>query len=503
MMTQALARQSTQRDSDMPVGWAMVRLGDLYSLSYGKGLPKRARNTHGPHPVYGSNGVVGYHDSYLVDGPVIIVGRKGTAGAVWFSENPCWPIDTTYYVRGNEHIDIRFSFHLFTSLRLSRFDRSTAIPGLNRNDVYELTIHLPPLPEQRRIAAKIDEMFSTLGNGLESLKRANALLADYRQTLLSYAFEGKLTEQWRKENKDRVETPEQLITRIKQERKVHYEQQLEDWFHFVNDDADRKPGTSLSKPIRPADIVPISDDRRGSLTIIPPSWEWIYLKHVGQLVTGTTPSTKDRANYGGTLPFFKPSDLDQGMRVQEAQAYLSQRGQQSARILPSSSTLVTCIGATIGKTGFAMTRCATNQQINAIVPEIGIDPKFVYFQAIAPLFREQLTSSASATTLPILNKSKFGELSFALCSLEEQREIVRLLDESITKIELIERIISTTSLQVLALRQSILNMAFSGQLVAQDCGEEPVSVLMERIRAERQRIVKRGQRQAARSRDGR
>lgn len=382
-------------------------------------------------------------------------------------------------------------------------------PRVKFGQLTEFRVLIPPRTEQLRIVAKIEALFSELDKGIELLKKANAQIYDFRQTLLRYAFEGKLTEQWRKDNKDDLETPEQMIYHINKERKVHYKQQLEDWQSFVNnDDANRKFGTTSSRPIKPADIAPISDDQRGSLPIIPPSWEWISLRHVGRLVTGTTPSTKDRANYGGTLPFFKPSDLDQGIHVQEAQEYLSQRGQQSARTLPASSTLVTCIGATIGKAGFAVTRCATNQQINAIVPEVGLDPRLVYYQVISPSFRDRIVSGASATTLPILNKSKFGELPFALCSLEEQREIIRLVDESITRIGLIEQEIRATLLQVSALRQSILNMAFSGQLIAQDSSDEPASILLERIRAEREQATtrsssrKKRQRQAARQRDG-
>ena len=189
-----------RRDLEPPSGWVRTSFGDIYELTYGKGLPKAARNAHGDYAVYGSNGIVGYHDLFLIEGPVLVVGRKGAAGAVSFSAKPCWPIDTTYYVRDSEHIDIRFSFYLLTSLRLNQFDRSTAIPGLNRDDAYDLVVDLPPLSEQHRIVAKIEELFSELDKGIESLKTAQAQLKVYRQAILKHAFEGKLTAQWREEN---------------------------------------------------------------------------------------------------------------------------------------------------------------------------------------------------------------------------------------------------------------------------------------------------------------
>ena len=203
-----------QRDRKLPEGWERIRFGEIYELAYGKSLTKTARNTDGQYPVYGSNGIVGHHDAFLVKGPALVVGRKGAAGAVSFSTKPCWPIDTTYYIRDSEHIDIRFSFYLLTSLRLNQFDRSTAIPSLNRDDAYDLVVRLPPYQEQRRIVAKIEKLFSELDKGVESLKTAREQLKVYRQAVLKHAFEGKLTAKWREENKDKLETVEQLIERI-------------------------------------------------------------------------------------------------------------------------------------------------------------------------------------------------------------------------------------------------------------------------------------------------
>ena len=201
-MTRTENGQLRQHGLVVPTGWVKTRFGEIYELSYGKGLPKSARNAHGHYPVFGSSGIVGYHDSFLIDGPALIVGRKGSTGTVWFSSKPCWPIDTTYYIRASCHIDIRFSFYLLASLRLNQLDRSTAVPGLNRNDAYALPVYLPPLSEQHRIVAKIEALLSELDAGIESLKKARAQLATYRQAVLKHAFEGKLTAQWREENKD-------------------------------------------------------------------------------------------------------------------------------------------------------------------------------------------------------------------------------------------------------------------------------------------------------------
>ncbi len=83
--------------ANLPTGWISTQLGDLYTFEYGKSLTKGARATDGIYPVYGSSGVVGMHDQFLIEGSAIIVGRKGAAGSVSYSTENCWPIDTTYY----------------------------------------------------------------------------------------------------------------------------------------------------------------------------------------------------------------------------------------------------------------------------------------------------------------------------------------------------------------------------------------------------------------------
>ncbi|KJJ85522.1 restriction endonuclease subunit S [Candidatus Omnitrophus magneticus] len=126
-------------------------VGDYIELVYGGGLPERNRK-RGKYPVYGSNGVVGYHDQSLVQGPGIIVGRKGTVGQVTLSKSDFWPIDTTYYVKLKRDGDIFFWFYLLQTLGLSQMNSHSAVPGLNRDNVYNIVREIPCPAEQRSIA---------------------------------------------------------------------------------------------------------------------------------------------------------------------------------------------------------------------------------------------------------------------------------------------------------------------------------------------------------------
>ena len=137
--------------------WALTRLGDICEFKYGKSLPETAR-AGGDISVFGSNGIVGAHNSALTEGPTIIIGRKGSHGEVNFSPASCWPIDTTYYVdHSATKADIRWLFHRLCGAGLNQMNRAAAVPGLNREDAYRVEILLPPLEEQRRIAAILDQ----------------------------------------------------------------------------------------------------------------------------------------------------------------------------------------------------------------------------------------------------------------------------------------------------------------------------------------------------------
>lgn len=159
-----------------------VPLGEVITLHYGKALPKVDRDSSGLVPVYGANGVKDRSNKSLTVGPSLIVGRKGSAGEVTRVEGSFWPLDVTYYTTHDEtRIEFSYLEYALSTLDLPSLARGVK-PGINRNDVYELEIPLPPLDEQKRIVAVLDQAFAALDRAREN---AEANLADVDATLTS------------------------------------------------------------------------------------------------------------------------------------------------------------------------------------------------------------------------------------------------------------------------------------------------------------------------------
>ena len=225
---------------------------------------------------------------------------------------------------------------------------------------------------------------------------------------------------------------------------------------------------------------------------LPEGWEWTRLGSLFSTITGSTPSTKDSSLYGDEYPFYKPTDLDAGFDVHFSKDTVSEKGYNSGRILPVYSVLVTCIGATIGKTGYIRNSGICNQQINAILPNTFILPEYTYFCMCSEFEQQQIWTNSSATTLPILNKSKFDSLFFPVPPKAQQIRTVERIKELLHFVEIIQQEKITLQEKIKLTKSKILDLAIRGQLVPQNPNDEPASVLLERIRAEKEELIKQG-----------
>ena len=161
--------------------WRTIPLGKICKLEYGNNLTDKMRKG-GSVPVYGSAGIVGWHDSPLTKSPTLIVGRKGSVGNVFYSEIPCFPIDTTYYVEEtlcNENL--RWLELFLSNFNLRQLNMATAVPGLNRNIAHLIQIPLPPLSEQKQIAS----LFQSIEMAMEQVDGQEKNLKALQKSLIN------------------------------------------------------------------------------------------------------------------------------------------------------------------------------------------------------------------------------------------------------------------------------------------------------------------------------
>ena len=167
----------------IPEGWEVRRLGEVAELAYGKGLRKKDRR-EGTFPVYGSGGIVGYHDEYLVEGPGVIVGRKGNVGSVFWSQKSFHPIDTVFFV--NSSISL---YYIFFSLKEQNFvNNDAAVPGLSRNQAYLNKFLLP----SNKILHRFSHIIAPIFNQIENLQSQIGNRRRTRDLLLLKLISGEI-----------------------------------------------------------------------------------------------------------------------------------------------------------------------------------------------------------------------------------------------------------------------------------------------------------------------
>lgn len=264
---------------ELPEGWVLPQLSSLLTVNYGKGLTECNRRP-GRFPVYGSNGIVGQHNIPLTRATTIIIGRKGTVGAVHLSNGPCWPIDTTYFVEQFHGLDPRYVFHGLRTLNLSERDTSTAIPGLNRDDLYSQQLPLPPLPEQTRIVSKIEELLRHVNASREHLAKVPKILKAFRQSVLAAACSGRLTEDWREVN-PHIDSAEALLKKIAQQQAGDSPRR-----------APHSPPQSIS----------------AELPDIPENWSWTTIEHIADVQGGIQKQPK-RTPKRNAYPYLRVANV--------------------------------------------------------------------------------------------------------------------------------------------------------------------------------------------------
>jgi type I restriction enzyme S subunit len=342
---------------------------------------------------------------------------------------------------------------------------SNSMRNISQEKVRAVSLALPPLNEQRRIVAKIEELVSDLDAGVATLERARVNQKRYRAAVLRAAVEGRLTAEWREQH-PKTEPASNLLERI-------------------------------TPPVRPARYATRSKDiipGHAALTVgptnapLPPGWVWCPLVDVARMESGHTPSRQHPEWWDGDIPWVGILDAkaSHGGRIYETLQHTNQAGldNSSARLLPTGTVTVSRTAASIGYVVVLGQPMATSQDFVSWVPSDAVLSDWL--RLIFMVDRGVLVRFGKGSTHKTVYYPEWLSMHVAIPPLAEQEEIVAEVDHRLSIIATTFDALDTQLQRAAYLRQGILKRAFEGQLVRQDPQDEPASVLLERINADRQ-----------------
>ncbi|WP_341489412.1 restriction endonuclease subunit S [Photobacterium damselae subsp. damselae] len=413
--------------SELPKGWVASSIGEACLIENGLRKPislKERASCQGHYPYYGATGVIDYLNNYTHEGEYVLIGEDG-ANLLSKSKPLAFIAKGKYWVNNHAHT-LRcladspnlYLEKYFNSLSLESWVTGSAQPKLTKKNLESIPYPLAPLNEQKRIVEKLDEVLAQVDTIKARLDGIPAILKRFRQSVLAAAVSGKLTEEWR--------------------------------------------GSANS-----------FDD-----------WKVLSIGDISTVATGKTPKRTNSEYWNSEDVPWLTSSATGDLFCYEAEQFVSSFGAEDCKLklFPVGTLLLAMYGEgkTRGQVTELMLEATCNQACAAIIVDENKALKSYVKLRLLENY-EETRKAAVGGNQPNLNLNKVREIIIQLPTLEEQKEIVRLVDQYLAFAEIIEAQVKKAQTRVDNLTQSILAKAFRGELVEQDPNDEPADKLLERI----------------------
>ena len=486
------------RDDRLPTGWVSTTLGECYKWSSG-GTPLRSNSAYYggeiPWAVIGDlpDGPISSTSTSITDAGLenssakwaeqgsLLVAMYGSIGKLGIARER---ITTNQAIAFTNPHPVLVSY-LFWYLYYQRGQLHARGKGGTQRNISQTVIRsfpfvLAPLPEQHRIVAKLDELFSELDAGVAALERAQAKLKRYRASVLKAAVEGRLTEEWRRKNPP-DETGAELLQRILVERRKRWEQEQLAKFTAKGQKPTKNWQQKYRDPVAP---------ETGGLPELPDGWCWASFDSICHLQLGKMLSREARESTENRRPYLRNSNV---RWFSVDLSYLKQmafRDHELEKFSVRSGDLLICEGGEPGRCAIYTGSDHTlmyQKAIHRARPHLAsVSMRFVQF-----CFAHQVSSGIgmprySETTIRHLTLEKLRAIPLPIAPLSEQDEMAGRATFQLNCLDNVQQVLDALPASHQTVRQSILKRAFEGELVPQDPRDEPASLLLGRIRVTRE-----------------
>ncbi|MGI4871725.1 MAG: restriction endonuclease subunit S [Janthinobacterium lividum] len=349
---------------------------------------------------------------------------------------------------------------------------------LSISKIAALPVPLAPLPEQRRIVAKLEELFSRLDAGVATLRQTQAQLKRYRQSVLHAAVTGELTRAWREAHPAPTESGAALLQRIRQERRAQWE---------AAQVAKRGGQLPMGDAWKSKYEEPAAPDT-SELPELPKGWVWATLSQLGSWTGGGTPSKSNPDFWSdGTVLWVSPKDM-KSWRLNDSEDKITESAVEgsTAKLITTPALLFVVRSgilrrilpvAILEKTG------TVNQDIKALSPYLAELADYLLYVAQGLNNDIRASCMKSGTTVESIEVMQLQEYAVPLPPLVEQAQVIAEVERRLSVLDNLERTLSAELTRAERLRQSILHRAFTGRLVPQDATDEPAAALLARLQA--------------------
>ncbi|MDA3924002.1 MAG: restriction endonuclease subunit S [Kiritimatiellae bacterium] len=476
--------------------WIEVELGDILETATGNTPSKKEPANYGNdipfikppdlkdqriNTVSEFLSIEGMKKGRILQEGSVLVTCIGTLGRTGICKYPVSFNQQINAIKPDPNIIPEFTFYQIQNpyfrKEMERLSSATTVAILNKSKFNSIQYKLAPLPEQRAIVAKIEQLFSDLDNGIANLKDAKEKLTIYRQALLKKAFEGELTKEWRSQQTN-LPTADQLLKQIKEERTRHYEQQLKEWQQAVTEwEKNGKEGKKPGKPKKLRLLPPLGEKEKGSLSHLPNKWFYDYLFYAGEMGRGKSKHRprNDKQLFGGIYPFIQTGDVKAQTVITKYSQTYNKVGLAQSKLWPKGTLCIT-IAANIAETSFLGIDACFPDSIVGFTPFAGIF-KSKYIEYFFRAAKSRIEAYAPATAQKNINLTTLENLVIPFCSIQEQNQIVQEIESRLSVCDKLAENIDASLQQSEALRQSILKRAFEGKLLTNTelatCRKEP------------------------------